>query len=64
MGISYEADQRHVEIMLRDLGLESNCKSTPIPYVKPTVEELEAPGLDLSLGQPPCIDLLRLVGII
>ena len=30
-GIEYEADQRHAEIIIRDLGLEENSKSLSTP---------------------------------
>ncbi len=43
-GISYEADQRHVEIISRDLGLDGNTQTTPVPYKRQTLEQVESPG--------------------
>ena len=47
-GISYEADQRHVEIIRRDLGLGDKVRHTPFPYERPSAEEVasESPELD------------------
>ena len=39
-GISMEADQRHVEIILKQLGMES-CKGGDIVGVRPTLSEVE-----------------------
>ena len=47
-GISYEADQRHMEIILRDLGLREQTNTTPIPYIRQTVEQVESPGPELE----------------
>ena len=41
--ITYEADQRHVEIICRDLGLGSKVRATPFPYERVTHEELSRP---------------------
>ena len=38
-GITYEADQRHVEILLRDLGLSSWSKSAPSPLSREEFKE-------------------------
>lgn len=46
-GTTYEADQRHVEIILRDLGLVGKVKTTPIPYEKWITQEIEYPAPDL-----------------
>ena len=47
-GITYEADQRHVEIIGRDLGLGSKVKHTPYPYEKPTAYEVNNPTPELD----------------
>jgi hypothetical protein len=46
-GITYEADQRHVEIIKRDLGLGAKVRYTPFPYEKITAEEIAAPTPEL-----------------
>ncbi len=38
-GIHYEADLRHVEIGLRDLGLEHDSKGSTIPFEKTSTAE-------------------------
>lgn len=40
-GISYEADQTHVEIMLRDLNLDSHSKGLTYLYERLTAKDLE-----------------------
>ena len=47
-GITYEADQRHVEIIRRDLGLGGKVRHTPYPYDKPTSEEINGPTPELD----------------
>ena len=44
----YEADQRHVEIILRDLGLTGKVTTIPIPYEKRITVEIENPAPDLE----------------
>ena len=39
-GIEYEVDPRHVEKLLRDMGME-DCKPCSAPGVKPSTEEAE-----------------------
>ena len=46
--ISYEADHRHVEIILRDLGLGPDAKAVVSPNVKLTAADIESPGLELD----------------
>ena len=41
MGIEYEADQQHVEIIIRDLGLKPDSKSVNTPGTAAKWEELE-----------------------
>ena len=40
-GISYEADQRHAEIIVRDMGLQKDSKAVTTPSTAPSVEEDE-----------------------
>jgi len=47
-GISYEADQRHVEIIRRDLGIGDKVRHTPFPYERVTAEELAQDSPELE----------------
>jgi hypothetical protein len=47
-GITYEADQRHVEIIARDLQLGDKVKNTPFPHEKISAEEVRNPTAELS----------------
>jgi len=47
-GITYEADQRHVEIISKDLQLGDKVRYTPSPYEKPKVQEIEHPTAELD----------------
>ena len=47
-GITYEADQRHVEIISRDLQLGDKVKHTPFPHEKISAEEIQNPTEDLD----------------
>merc|ERR1711965_825538 len=47
-GIRYEADQRHAEIIVRDLGLVGNAKSVTFPFEKKSPEEIQVPTNDLG----------------
>ena len=38
-GITYEADQRHAEILIYDMGLSNESKSVGTPGIKPISEE-------------------------
>jgi len=47
-GMTYEADQRHVEIILRDLGLQGKNRHTPFPYERVGAEEVCNPTPEVS----------------
>jgi len=47
-GMTYEADQRHVEIILRDLGLQGKNRHTPFPYERVGAEEICNPTPEVS----------------
>jgi len=47
-GITYEADQRHVEIIRRDLGIGDKVRHTPFPYERVSAEELAQESPELS----------------
>ena len=46
--ITYEADQRHVEIISRDLGMGDKIRSTPFPYERPSAEEIAREPVELA----------------
>jgi hypothetical protein len=35
-GLEYEADQRHAEILMRDMGIDESCKGVVTPGVSTT----------------------------
>ena len=39
-GVEYEADPRQAEKLIEGLGLDSGCKSTATPGLKPVIEKL------------------------
>ena len=47
-GITYEADQRHAEIICRDLGLKEKSKGVSTPGVKPKANTKEEKELNPS----------------
>ncbi len=38
-GIEYEPDQRHAELIIRDMGLEGSSRAVSTPYVKEEILE-------------------------
>ena len=57
-GIEYEADQQHVEIIIRDLGLKPDSKSVNSPGTAAKWEDLEA---DKPLNSPERIGYRQIV---
>ena len=39
-GLEYEADQRHAEILMRDMGVDEDCKGVVTPGVSESEKEV------------------------
>ena len=50
-GLTYEADQRHVEIICRDLGLTNKVRHTPFPHDRINAAEISNPTPELNAEQ-------------
>ena len=50
-GIEYEADQRHAEIIIRDVGLDSSVKTAITPGVKMTAADKPVKDIESSSSQ-------------